>query len=326
MAVPSISVYATATDDNSPIYDMSITTLEKARQALAAYFMFSAADGAELSDGVILSILQAKKESIEQNDQRFERLMFDIGAYCDERLDDANDAGKTGRKNFHRLVGMLQRIDEASKSINKLVFFARGIPDIATLNMLSATWNELNSIRSGLFRELLVDDLLASGLSGRMGRKRLNNLLEGLESLSQGTGTIRDLQQRMERVEREEQILVRVVTTIQDAIGNRYGWVSGDSERDTIKRIVSIELRHQRLLNGEIPDNIFDVGLRLAKNSLMYINTLLPIIVSQGDAGLREEFIRDSGLDRLLVEELEEFWCARENVPPGRLVSIRSKS
>lgn len=38
-------------------------------------------------------------------------------------------------------------------------------------------------------------------------------------------------------------------------------------------------------------------------------------IVSQGDAGLREEFIRDSGLDRLLVEEFEEFWCIRENIP-----------
>ena len=58
----------------------------------------------------------------------------------------------------------------------------------------------------------------------------------------------------------------------------------------------------------------------------MYMNTLLPIIVSQGDAGLREEFIRDSGLDRLLVEELEEFWCAREKTPPERLIPIRSRS
>jgi uncharacterized protein (TIGR04442 family) len=116
------------------------------------------------------------------------------------------------------------------------------------------------------------------------------------------------------------------VTTIQEAIGNRYGWLAGDDERDTIKRIVSIELRHQRLLEGDIPDNIFDVGLRLAKSSLMYMNTLLPIIVAQADAGLREEFIRDSGLDRLLVEELEEFWCSRENIPHNSLLPIRSRA
>ena len=292
---------------------------------MAGYFMFSAADGADLSNGTILSILHAWKESAAQSSQQFERLMLDISRYCDERLDGANDTAKTGRKNFVRLVGMLQRMDEASKRISKLVFFARGIPDIDTLSTLSVSWNELDAIKPGLFRELLADDILASDLPGRMGRKRLINLLEGLGHHSRGTETMQDVQQRMERVEREEQILVKIVTSIQEAIGNRYGWLAGDGERETIKRIVSIELRHQRLLNGDIPDKLFDVGLRLAKSSLMYMNTLLPIIVSQGDAKLREEFIKDSGLDRLLVEELEEVWCAREKVEHHKLVSIRSK-
>lgn len=312
-------------DDSDAISVVSSTALENVRKTLAAYFMFSTEGGADLPDNIILSILRAKKESIQKNDQCFEQVMLDLGTFCDERLDDACEAGKTVRRNFLRLVGILQRIEEASKCINKLVFFARGIPDTVTLKMLSVTWNELNAIMPGLFMELLVDELLASDLPGRMGRKRLSCLLEGLECLMKGTGTMRDLQHRLERVEREEQILVRVVTTIQDAIGNRYGWVAGDGERDTIKRIVSIELRHQRLLNGDIPDNLFDVGLRLAKSSLMYINTLLPIIVTQGDTGLRQEFIRDSGLDRLLVEELEEFWCSRENITADRLIPIRGK-
>jgi len=321
MAIPSISLCETATDGLA----MPLTVFEKARQALAGYFMFSAADGADLSNSIILSILHARKESAAHNNQKFEQLMLDISRYCDERFDDARDAAKTGRMNFLRLIGILQRLDEASKRINKLVFFARGIPDANTLNMLSVSWNELDAIESGLFRILLVDDLLSSDLTGRMGRKRLLNLMEGLESYSRGTETIQDIQQRMGRVEREEQILVKIVTSIQEAIGNRYGWLAGDGERETIKRIVSIELRHQRLLNGDIPDKLFDVGLRLARSSLMYMNTLLPIIVSQGDALLREEFIRDSGLDRLLVEELEEFWCTREKIPPERLASIRSK-
>lgn len=322
MAVKAVNMHMMAAGSNFPISTMTSTLLEKARQALASYFMFSTADGVDMPDSVILEILLARKVS---DTQKFEQLMLEIGAYCDERLDDATDAGKVGRKNFLRLIGMLQRIEETSKRINKLVLFAHGIPDIDTLKVLSATWNELNAIRSGLFRELLVEDLLASDLPGRMGRKRLTNLLEGLDCIAQGSGSIRDIQQRMERVEQEEQLIVKVVTTIQDAIGNSYGMVAGNGERDTIKRIVSIELRHQRLLKGdEIPDKLFDVGLRLAKSSLMYMNTLLPIIIAQGDAGLREEFIRDSGLDRLLVEELEEFWCARENVPCDRLDPIRS--
>jgi len=325
MAVQALSMHMKATGDNAQIRDMSATTLGRARQSLASYFMFSRPGGADMPDGTILTTLLAKKESFERSDQGFEQLMLDIGTFCDERLDDTSNAGKTVRGNFLRLVGLLQRMEDTSKRINKLVFFARGIPDIDTLNLFSVTWNELNAIRSGLFKELLIDDLVSSDLLGRMGRKRLTSLLEGLECLAGGAGTIRDIQQRMERVEREEQILVSVVTTIQAAIGNRTSWMAGDGERDTIKRIVSIELRHQRILSGEIPDKLFDLGLRLAKSSLIYMNTLLPIIVSQGDAGLRQEFIRDSGLDRLLVEELEEFWCSRENITADRLIQIRLK-
>lgn len=315
-----------AADGSSRVRDMPTTLLHDARQALAAYFRLSPASGADLPDSAILTILLARQESLQRNDQHFERLMLDVGRYCDEKLDDGSAAGKTIRSNVHRLAGMLQRMDEASKRINKLVLFARGIPDLVTLHLLSTAWNELNALQPGLFRTLLVDSLLASDLPGRMGRKRLSSLLEGLENLARGTGTILDIQQRLDQVGREEQILVRVVTIIQDSIGNRYGWVAGDGERDTIKRIVSIELRHQRLLTGDIPDNLFDVGLRLAKSSLVYINTLLPVIVSQGDAGLRNEFIRDSGLDRLLVEELEEVWCTRENIPRHRLEPIRNKA
>lgn len=321
-----MNIYAIPTEAYVPAHIMTMTSLEQTRQALATYFMFSTADGSDLPDTVVLSILRAKKEAIKQNDQRFERLMLDVGKYCDERLDDDNAAGKTGKKNFHRLVDTLHRMEEASLRIGKMVFFARGIPDNETLKVLSSSCNELNAIKPGLFRELLFDDLLLSDLPGRMGRKRLTNLLDGLECLSRSEGTIQDIQQRLEQVEREEHILVNVVTSIQEAIGNRYGLLAGDGERDTIKRIVSIELRHKRLLNGDIPDNLFDVGLRLAKSSLMYMNTLLPIIVSQNDSRLREEFIRDSDLDRLLVEELEEFWCARENIAPSRLDPIRSRS
>jgi uncharacterized protein (TIGR04442 family) len=322
MAVQAVTMHMKAAGSNLHTHSMPLTGIEESRRVLANYFMFSTADGVDMPTSTILTILLTRKGS---DPQHFEQLMLEIGAYCDERLDSVTNAGIIGRKNFLRLIGLLQRLEESSKRINKLVLFAHGIPGIDTLKMLSATWNELNAIKPGLFKELLVEELLASDLPGRMGHKRLTNLLDGLDCISRGTGTLQNIQLRMERVEREEKILVKVVTTIQDAIGTNYGWVAGEGERDTIKRIVSIELRHQRLLKSDdIPDKMFDVGLRLAKSSLIYMNTLLPIIVAQSDAGLREEFIRDSGLDRLLVEELEEFWCAREKVPGNKLDSIRS--
>ena len=139
---------------------MPLTALENVSKSLASYFMFSTADGADLPDNIILLTLLAKKESIAQNNQRFEQLMLDIGKYCDEKLDNSSIAGKTAKKNLLLLVDILQRMEQAAELINNLVFFAHGIPDSETLKELSASWNELNAVRPGLFRELLLDDLL----------------------------------------------------------------------------------------------------------------------------------------------------------------------
>jgi len=305
--------------------ELPMTSFDMARQVLASSFILPNTEQAELPVGVILKVLEAKKDSIEKGDQGFERLMLDVGKYCDERLDTGNGTGIGAHRNFLKLIALLQNIDETSKRINKLVFFAKGIPDIETLTEIKGTWDELATLKSGLFKELFVTGLLTSDILGRMGRKRLANLVEGLEEISLGNGTLAGIQKRMAMVEREEQIIVTLVTTIQDVIGNKYGWVAGNSERDTIKRMVTIELRHRRFLTGDIPDKLFDVGLRLAKSSLLYINTLLPIIVANRDANLREEFIRDSGLDRLLIEELEEHWCKREDIPGEKLAFIRSQ-
>jgi uncharacterized protein (TIGR04442 family) len=323
MAVPPLKTEKVPMHYIASLGDISLIALEDVSKSLAAYFIMSTAEGIDMPKDLVLATLLAKKESLDRGNQRFEQLMLDVGKYCDEKLGDSTDQGKTARRNLLYLVAILQRVEDASERINKLVFFARGIPDSESLNALLVAWNELNAIKPGLFKELLLESLLSSDLPGRMGLRRLSTLTEGLENLSRGTGTILDIQHRLEKVEREEHMLVKVVTIIQDAIGSSYGALAGSGERDTIKRIVSIELRHQRVLNGDIPDNLFDVGLRLAKSSLMYMNTLLPIIVSQSDGRLREEFIKDSGLDRLLVEELEEFWCDREKIPQERLVPIR---
>ena len=94
MADPAINMHMKATGDNSTLLKTSSIVLENTSQILASYFMLSTLDGAEMPDGIILTTLLAKKESIEQNDQRFEQLMLDIGKYCDERLDDSSNAGK----------------------------------------------------------------------------------------------------------------------------------------------------------------------------------------------------------------------------------------
>jgi uncharacterized protein (TIGR04442 family) len=304
---------------------MTTTTFEQTRQALASYFMFATADGSDVPDSTIIATLRARKDALTANNQRFEQLLLDIGKYCDERLDMNTLAGQTGRKNFHHLIDVVHRMEEASQRINKMVFFARGIPDNETLAICIECWHELNLLKPGLFKELLLDDLFSNNLIGRMGRKRLKSLLEGLETASLVGNSPDSLRSRMVRVEQEEQLLVSIVTSIQEAIGTRHGLLAGDGEREVIKRLVAIELRHKRILNGEIPENLFDVGLRLAKSSLMYMNTLLPIIARQGDSALREEFIRDSGLDRLLVEELEDAWCLREQISPATLTPLRSQ-
>ncbi|MEA2465535.1 MAG: hypothetical protein QOJ98_3282, partial [Acidobacteriota bacterium] len=54
-----------------------------------------------------------------------------------------------------------------------------------------------------------------------------------------------------------------------------------------------------------------------------YINQLLPRIVDEQDARLRNDFLSNSGLDRFQIEELESEYFEMRAFPPQLLDAIQ---
>jgi uncharacterized protein (TIGR04442 family) len=59
------------------------------------------------------------------------------------------------------------------------------------------------------------------------------------------------------------------------------------------------------------------------KKEAIYLHNLLPKIIAERDAGLREDFLDNSGLDRFYVEELEREYYQLNNLNPDDLSLIR---
>jgi uncharacterized protein (TIGR04442 family) len=55
----------------------------------------------------------------------------------------------------------------------------------------------------------------------------------------------------------------------------------------------------------------------------MYLHSLLPSIISERNAGLREDFLENSGLDRFYVEELERDYFEKNELDIEGLYAIR---
>jgi len=65
------------------------------------------------------------------------------------------------------------------------------------------------------------------------------------------------------------------------------------------------ELKKREGWRGAVPEGAFASALEDVKRESDYLNNVLPRILESGEDGLREEFLKSSGLDRFRVEELE---------------------
>ena len=122
---------------------------------------------------------------------------------------------------------------------------------------------------------------------------------------------------------------MNILDNIRDNIRNNYSKFASKNDLDILKKILTIDLRHKNLLNDEIPDELFNKGIRIIKKEAIYFNNLLPLIMQTQNRKLREEFILESGLDLFYIEEIEYDYCdanhvPRETVSSGALTAVQA--
>ncbi len=123
--------------------------------------------------------------------------------------------------------------------------------------------------------------------------------------------------------DREEQFYNLLLGHVKDRIRSLYSRFSTRAEQEILRTEVQEELRSKGHLSGELPAALFRNVVVDIKKEAIYLHNLLPRIIVEKDAALREDFLENSGLDRFYVEEIEREYCEGNGLGLEELYQIR---
>ncbi len=269
----------------------------------------------------MLELIQAKKKAMEHRDHTFDQLMLDASKMCDEKIRDGADSSLLD--GFSYVVTYLDRFDTVSNLISQLAFMENVRINEEMLRGLLEHKAAFDNLREDCFQELFIRELFANAYLGSFGRRKVKTLLEGLAAIAAREATIEELHLDLARIDQEERLAITLREHVRNRIRNFYSKFSTTSEQEALRREVVEELKTKKLISTDIPDHLFDETIFIIRKEVMYLHSLLPQIIKERNAGLREDFLENSGLDRFYVEELEREYYEINGLEIAELYQIR---
>ena len=255
----------------------------------------------------MLKLLYAKKKAAENRDHTFEEMLLDASKACDEKIRDGADM--TLLDGFSYIITYFDRYDSTSSVINQLAFMENIRVTEEMIRSLLGNRAEFGLLKPTLFDELFIGGILENKYLGNYGRKKVTNLLRGLRLIEEKRLATSALMDKLTDINEEERLFHAALEHVRERIRNFYSKYSSRADQNLLKRELADELRHKKLLRGELTDDLFNEVILTIKKEAIYIHNLLPTIIAKKDTALREDFLENSGLDRFYVEELErEFY------------------
>uniref|UniRef100_UPI0026195C66 TIGR04442 family protein n=1 Tax=Geobacter sp. TaxID=46610 RepID=UPI0026195C66 len=224
---------------------------------------------------------------------------------------------------FSQIITYFDRYDATSQAINQLAFMETVRVTEEMVRSLIGNRAAFEDLRPGLFGELFLAGLLENKYLGKYGRQKVTTLMNGLRLIEENRLTVADLLEQLQAIDREERLAITLLAQVRDRIRNFYSKYATKADQETLKREVSDDLRHRKVLRGEIPDRLFAETILTIKKEAIYLHSLLPRIIADRDTALREDFLENSGLDRFYVEELEREYFELNELDLEQLYQIR---
>jgi len=191
------------------------------------------------------------------------------------------------------------------------------------LRSLLGNKTEFDLLKAGLFEELFIRGILENKYLGNYGKKKVTALIRGLRLIEEKRLATAALLEKLVDINEEERIFQTALEHVRERIRNFYSKYSSKADQNLLKREVTEELKHKKLLDRDLPDELFNEVILTIKKEAIYIHNLLPTIVANKDTALREDFLENSGLDRFYVEELEREYYELNDLSMEGLYQIR---
>lgn len=306
---------------------------EEALALLQQLVLLDGSGSTALSRLQVMQLLCARKRALAAGDQSFDRLLFELGRQLDEQIRDG--APLAVKKRFTLLTDYFQRLELATGHLNHLAFMGSSQLGVELLVELKHDMEWFESIDGGLFARLMVDDLLKSPLLDSYGRRRVKLLVDGLARIQTVQTQKNDMKffdlqavqgiiNRLQQLEKEERLFMLLAEIVAEQSRLNQASMSTPQGREVIRRVTTIELRQRHAVEGDIPDELFHKAFELVKLEAIYSNAILPQVV-RGNAALRQDFIKKSGLDLFFIEDLEDQYCSRNGIDPALIRGLREQ-
>jgi len=295
--------------------------ISETRQILEGLFLTEQQIDSTIDRDDMIKLLFAKQKATENREHAFEEILLDASKLCDEKIRDGADTSIL--EGFSYLITFFDRYDSTSSIFNQLAFMENVRITEEMIRSLLGNRHEFDTLRRGLFEELFVSGIIENKYLGKYGRNKLSTLLKGLKLVDEKRMTTDELLSQLIGLDREERTFITVLTHVRDRIRNFYSKYATKADQETLKQEIAEELRHKKLLTGEIPDHLFHETILTIKKEAIYLHSLLPQIIATKDLALREDFLENSGLDRFYVEELEREYFEINDLNMDDLYQIR---
>lgn len=295
--------------------------LASAREVLEGIFLREKNIESYINHEDMLKLIRAKKSAIANSDNSFERLMIDASKECDEKIRDGADPSLLTDLSY--IVTCLDRFDNVANLVNQLAFMQNVRVSVQMLQGVLEHKSTFDKLKEGCFSELFIRELFENVYLGRFGRRKVVALMDGIAGIEAGTESIEDLYRMLQQIDQEEYISIVLLEHIPDRIRSFYSKFDTTETQEALRREFTDELKAKKRIESDIPDHLFTETILTIKKESMYLHTLLPIIVSECNLTLREDFLENSGLDRFYVEELEREYFEKNGLDLEDLYQIR---
>lgn len=272
----------------------------------------------------LVMLMENKQKAAANRDQTFEELLLDTGRLIDEIGREEEDFERL--ESFGELVTLFDRIDHTTTLVNRLAFMDDIELSPEQVRSLMGNMQIFEGLRRGLFQSLFIDPIVANEYALSYGKKKLYALTLGLLSMQNAEASVGDVVQSIRDINRSERAYFAVYRLARRRMANFYLELNTPEGRETFRREIKAEITHDAPLEDlqdVISESLLEEVITKIRLEAFYINQLLPKIIEEQDAKLRNDFLSNSGLDRFQIEELEGEYFDMRAFPPQLLEAIQ---
>lgn len=294
--------------------------LKEARSILENLFFKDSSLKKHIINEDIARLVKAKHRAYSQSDRGFEQILLDTGKACDEIARETNDFSIF--EEFGSIVTYFDRYDNVQALLSQIAFMENVDFTEDSLRSLIGNKKEFDKIDTVLFDDVTVKEILHNKYITAYGRRKISAISKGIAKVSAGDASLRDVIAELKMIRDEERLYHHVHSALKERMRSFYPRLNAREGRDEIREDIGKELS-ERGIAIKVPQKLFDKTLLDLRKESFYLNHLLPAIIEKKDINLREDFLKNSGLDRFYIETIEKEYFEDKGFDSAALEQIR---